>query len=66
MNKNYMTKILLGKGVKWNKQTNKQTNKQQLQPRHLQEHKIEFTETEKLLGVQVDNNVMWKTQVEKT
>lgn len=41
-------------------------NKQQLQPLHLQEHEIEFSETEKLLGIHVDNNLKWKTQVDKT
>ena len=31
---------------------------------HLQNKEIEFTDTEKLLGVQVDKNLKWKTQIQ--
>jgi hypothetical protein len=37
-----------------------------LKPIHLQEQEIAFSESEKLLGVFVDNKLKWQTQIEKT
>jgi hypothetical protein len=33
---------------------------------YLHNKEIEFTDTEKVLGVYVDNNLIWKTQIQKT